>query len=197
MDDLAPSARDGNVREALLDAAAEEFWRSGLAGTRIQDILERTTASRTSLYHHFAGKNEMADALVAERPWQRLVAEQRASHVRGLAAVEAFVIAVAVRADADVRARCLVRVAHELPDPLADSGLGEWRGHLRDSLREASEDGTIPGAVATASVAAALASLLRGAILDPSPHEPLADRVRELWQMTRPGLGETVTSATR
>lgn len=197
MDDLAPSVRDGNVREALLDAAAEEFWRSGLAGTRIQDILERTTASRTSLYHHFAGKNEMADALVAERPWQRLVSEQRASSVRGIAAVEGFLLAVAARAESDVRARCLVRVAHELPDPLADSGLDAWHTHLVDALGQASEDGAVPGAVATASVAAALASVLRGAILDPSPREPLLDRVRALWQMTRPGLGETVVGAGR
>ena len=194
VDASEPSGRDSSVREALLDAGAEEFWRSGLAGTRIQDILDRTTASRTSLYHHFAGKAEMADAIVAERPWQRLAAEHRALPARGLEAVENFLLAVAVHADDDVRARCLVRIAHELPDPNVDSGLDAWKAYLLGALAQAGADSVIPGAVATASVAAGLASLLRGVILEPTPREPLVDRVRELWQMMRPGLGDARVS---
>ncbi|WP_375385357.1 TetR family transcriptional regulator [uncultured Microbacterium sp.] len=187
----AAFARAGSVRvrESLLDAAAMEFWESGLAGTRIQDILDRAAVSRTSLYHHFAGKTEMADAIVAERTWQRMTTDDAAGTGRGLPALGRFLRAAAEHAERDVRARALVRIAHELPDPAADSGLEAWRNRVRDTLEQAVVVGDIPGAVATASVAAGVASLLRAAILEPAAGDDFAERARVLWLLMRPGLG--------
>jgi len=182
-------ARDPRVREALLDAAAGEFWRHGLAGTRIQDILEHTTASRTSLYVNFAeGKEDIAQALVAERRWQALVEQHALGTGRGLDLLESFLTAIAERVESDLRARALVRVAHELPDPEGDSGLRAWRSRIAELLEQASLDGSAAGLVARDDVADGLMVLLQGAILAAESSPSVLERVRLLWLMVRPGL---------
>lgn len=191
MDAAAPFARESTARprEALLDAAAAEFWIHGLAGTRIQDILDRATASRTSLYNYFTGKAEIADALVAEHRWQRMVATHAAADVDGPAALERFLAAVAERIEHDVRARALVRIAHELPDPGEDSGLNAWHEYVVAALSGPVAAGAVASDTAAVNVATYLVESLCGVILDPVPGEPLADRVATMWRMVRPALG--------
>src|SRR5689334_24780916 len=51
-------------RDALLQAAAEEFARSGLKGTRIREIVQRSGVNERMIYHHFGSKEGLFRAVV-------------------------------------------------------------------------------------------------------------------------------------
>lgn len=63
-----PPERPGRVdkRRDLLDAALDLFLAHGVVETTLDDLLQRSGASVGSLYHHFGGKEELADALYVE-----------------------------------------------------------------------------------------------------------------------------------
>ena len=48
----------------LLDAAAEEFARYGLKGTRVQSIVQRAGVNERMIYHHFGSKDGLYAAVV-------------------------------------------------------------------------------------------------------------------------------------
>jgi TetR/AcrR family transcriptional regulator len=51
-------------REALLNAAAEEFARHGLKGTRIREIVQRSGVNERMIYHHFGNKEGLFRAVL-------------------------------------------------------------------------------------------------------------------------------------
>jgi AcrR family transcriptional regulator len=60
-------------RQAILDAALAVFDEHGVEGATIADVRRRSGASVGSIYHHFGGKEELADAVYLEglRDYQR------------------------------------------------------------------------------------------------------------------------------
>lgn len=58
--------RDGTkTRARLLDAAERLVERNGFAGTSVDAILAEAGSSKGAFFHHFASKQELAQALVA------------------------------------------------------------------------------------------------------------------------------------
>lgn len=53
-------------RQALLDGALACFLEHGVVETTMEHVLSRSGASVGSLYHHFGGKEQLADALYVE-----------------------------------------------------------------------------------------------------------------------------------
>ncbi|MCW2687629.1 MAG: transcriptional regulator [Mycobacterium sp.] len=63
---LEQSRRPGKTaREEILDAAAELFTSLGYASTSTRRIAEAVGVRQASLYHHFATKDDILDALLA------------------------------------------------------------------------------------------------------------------------------------
>ncbi|QEN13791.1 TetR/AcrR family transcriptional regulator [Mycobacterium sp. ELW1] len=63
---LEQARRPGNTaREEILDAAAELFTTIGYAGTSTRRIADAVGIRQASLYHHFATKDDILDALLA------------------------------------------------------------------------------------------------------------------------------------
>jgi AcrR family transcriptional regulator len=63
---LEQSRRPGkNAREEILDAAAELFTTQGYANTSTRRIADAVGVRQASLYHHFATKDDILDALLA------------------------------------------------------------------------------------------------------------------------------------
>ena len=63
---LEQSRRPGSTaREEILDAAAELFTKIGYAGTSTRRIADGVGMRQASLYHHFATKDDILDALLA------------------------------------------------------------------------------------------------------------------------------------
>ncbi len=56
--------RHAKTRAALLDAARQMFARDGYAAARTAEIVERAGMTRGALYHHFADKHALFDAVV-------------------------------------------------------------------------------------------------------------------------------------
>jgi AcrR family transcriptional regulator len=57
-------------RTRLLEAAAEEFARYGLKGTRVQAIVQRAGVNERMIYHHFGSKDGLYGAVVEHLRWQ-------------------------------------------------------------------------------------------------------------------------------
>lgn len=53
-------------RQAILDAALESFNDKGVGATTVDDVRRLSRASVGSLYHHFGGKDELAQELYVE-----------------------------------------------------------------------------------------------------------------------------------
>ena len=53
-------------RQALLDAALSSFLEHGVVETTLDELLARSGASVGSLYHHFGGKEQLADSLYVD-----------------------------------------------------------------------------------------------------------------------------------
>ncbi|WP_445165753.1 TetR/AcrR family transcriptional regulator [Mycolicibacterium sp. Dal123E01] len=63
---LEQSRRPGSTaREEILDAAAELFTKIGYTGTPTRRIADAVGMRQASLYHHFATKDDILDALLA------------------------------------------------------------------------------------------------------------------------------------
>lgn len=84
------------TRAALLEAATARFARYGFAGTSLEDVAADIQASRGAVYHHFASKLALFEA-VLERLERRVMAEVAAvgtahsDHWKGaMAATEKF-----------------------------------------------------------------------------------------------------------
>ncbi|WP_331766865.1 helix-turn-helix domain-containing protein [Embleya sp. NBC_00896] len=54
-------------RAHLLTAAAEEFARHGLKGTRIQAIVKRAGVNERMIYHHFGNKDGLYKAVLEDQ----------------------------------------------------------------------------------------------------------------------------------
>ncbi len=64
---LAPRRRQGRTpRAEILDAAAELFTTQGYASTSTRAVADAVGIRQASLYHHFAAKDDILEALLAE-----------------------------------------------------------------------------------------------------------------------------------
>ncbi|WP_432836868.1 TetR family transcriptional regulator [Dactylosporangium sp. CA-092794] len=60
------TARGTATSRRILDAAAEEFARRGIAGARVERIIEAARTNKAQLYGYFGSKEGLFDAVVAD-----------------------------------------------------------------------------------------------------------------------------------
>lgn len=82
-----PYAKTAARRAEILRAACESFAERGFAGSSLRDIAERAGTTHAVLQHHFAGKDELLIAVLAQRDAQEQ--EQAERDVEGF---DAFVV---------------------------------------------------------------------------------------------------------
>ncbi|HTM84117.1 MAG TPA: helix-turn-helix domain-containing protein [Mycobacterium sp.] len=90
------SRRPGrSARDEILDAAAELFTTVGYAATSTRRIAEGVGIQQASLYHHFAAKDDILDALLADTvdASVRLAAELLAEDGPGAPRLHTLVVA--------------------------------------------------------------------------------------------------------
>jgi TetR/AcrR family transcriptional repressor of nem operon len=165
MPNQEPSA--ATARERLVESAQELLWERGYVGTSPKAIQERSGVGQGSMYHHFAGKSELALAAV-----RRNADEVRAEAEAELSAPGTALDRIAgyLRRERDVLRGCRVgRLAHDpdivavptLREPLEETF--EWlQGQLAEVLAEGQARGELRAALDVEATAATIAAVVQG-----------------------------------
>ncbi|MFE4693028.1 TetR/AcrR family transcriptional regulator [Streptomyces sp. NPDC056749] len=153
--------------ERLIEATQELLWERGYVGTSPKAIQQRAGAGQGSMYHHFAGKPDLALAAVS-----RTAAEMRGTAGRLLdgpgSAYER--IAAYLLRERDVLKGCPVGRLTMDPEVIASEALRapvdetiDWlRGRLAEIIQEGLDQGEFTPGLAAGEVAAAVVATVQG-----------------------------------
>ncbi|QHC70762.1 TetR/AcrR family transcriptional regulator [Rathayibacter sp. VKM Ac-2801] len=154
------------TKQAVLEAAAEEFDVNGYIGGSIGSIAARLGLTKGSVAYHFTSKANLAAAIVEEEIAQidQIVESIRA---RGLAGIDALVVAlhdIILRADTNTTFRAAFRLNREhsvidieLPRPHL-----LWMAHTERFLHEAQQRGEVSATLDTTTANRAVAAMFLG-----------------------------------
>ncbi|KAA6214944.1 TetR/AcrR family transcriptional regulator [Streptomyces albofaciens JCM 4342] len=128
--------------DAALEAVVRLFWERGVAATGIQEVVDRTGVSRSSLYATFGGKQDLYLAALRRyvEQWSRPAFARLAADPRGLPAVtEFFTELIRLRCSGPyARWGCMIANAHTGPssaEPAVRRLLDEHHESLVDAMR--------------------------------------------------------------
>ena len=136
------------VRDELLTKAAEVFERQGFASTRIQDVADALSLSRSALYHYFASKEEILTALVEEHVGERAASSRSLDHMQDATPTErlraALSATIASRLTGGSRLRVLDQLTAEMPPDLRKT-FDRGRRRVLESYVRLIEEGIAAG----------------------------------------------------
>lgn len=153
--------------ERLIEATQELLWERGYVGTSPKAIQQRAGAGQGSMYHHFAGKPDLALAAVL-----RTSAEMRETAARlldGPGSAYERISAYLLR-EREVLRGCPVGRLTMDPDVVAsdalrapvDETIGWLRGRLAEILQEGLDRGEFSPGIEPREVAAAVVATVQG-----------------------------------
>jgi AcrR family transcriptional regulator len=153
--------------ERLVEATRELLWERGYVGTSPRAIQQRAGAGQGSMYHHFAGKPDLALAAV-RRTAEELRASAEASLDGPGTAYER--IAGYLLRERDVLRGCPVGRLTMDPEVVSDDRLrapvdetlGWLRGRLAGIVEQGRERGELRGTLVPGDVAATIVATLQG-----------------------------------
>lgn len=156
-----------STSERLVEATRELLWERGYVGTSPRAIQQRAGAGQGSMYHHFAGKPDLALAAV-RRTAEELRASAEASLDRPGTAYER--IAGYLLRERDVLRGCPVGRLTMDPEVVSDDRLrapvdetlGWLRGRLAGIVEQGRERGELRGTLVPGDVAATIVATLQG-----------------------------------
>jgi AcrR family transcriptional regulator len=156
-----------DTRERLIESTRELLWERGYVGTSPKKIQERSGAGQGSMYHHFAGKQELAVTAIG-----RSAAELRARAESTLTGPGTAVerITQYLRLERDALKGCPVGRLTQDPDVMADPMLRRpveetlaWvRAKLAEVLEEGRVNAELDDALNSVATATALVAVLQG-----------------------------------
>ena len=156
-----------DTRDRLIEATQALLWERGYVGTSPKAIQERAGAGQGSMYHHFAGKSDLALEAVRRSAGQ-LRAEAEAQLSAGGTATQR--ISAYLRRERDVLRGCRIGRLTQDPEIIASPALRQpldetfaWlRGRLAEILAEGQTRGELAAALDAAAIAAAITAVLQG-----------------------------------
>ncbi len=117
----ADSRSTSSVRDRILDTAADLFYREGVRGVGVDLIVERSGVAKTSLYRHFATKDELVAAFLEKEntrywnEWDNIASRHQDN---ALAELEAHLESIAQHiAQTKYRGCPFLNVVVEFPKP--------------------------------------------------------------------------------
>src|ERR1700744_6714610 len=168
------TARGAATRDRIVQAAADLMYVKGVNATTLDDVIAASGVSKSQLYWHFPGKEDLIHAVIALRGQQVLEREnqrlQRLHSYRGLIRWRnALVQANSLQNGAYGCA--LGSMANELADrdeqavvTLAEL-FGSWEELLATGLRRMQDKGTLKSGADPGQLAIALMAALQGGYL--------------------------------
>jgi len=156
-----------DARERLIESTRELLWERGYVGTSPKAIQARSGAGQGSMYHHFAGKQDLALAAI-KRNAADLVSRADAE-LAGPGSVAGRVATYMRRERAALRGCPVGRLTMD-PEVMADRALRQpvadafdvVRRRLAEVLDEGRAAGELDPALDPAATAAALVAVLQG-----------------------------------
>ncbi|MET8050893.1 TetR/AcrR family transcriptional regulator [Streptosporangium sp. NPDC005286] len=156
-----------STAERLIASTRELLWERGYTGTSPKAIQQRAGAGQGSMYHHFAGKPDLALAAI-----RRTAEEMRAKAEEQFSAPGTSVdrITAYLRRERDVLKGCPIGRLTQDPDIMADPTLRApvdetlaWlRERLAEVLAEGRERGELDTALDPQTAAATVVAVLQG-----------------------------------
>lgn len=174
---VPPTRKGAATRQRIVEGAAREIREEGVFALRLEDVMARTSTSKSQLFHYFpGGKDELLlavarfeaarvledqqpelGALTSREAWWRwrdkVLARYRAQGVGCPLHVALSQLGTAARAGAGAGRT----VAAEL--------LGQWQRQLAAGIRHLRDDGTLDPALDADREAAALLAGVQGGVL--------------------------------
>jgi AcrR family transcriptional regulator len=161
------------TRRRIVDGAAAEFRRRGVADTTLDHVIERTKTGKGQLFHYFPGGREELLIAVAEREAERVLADQ-----------EPHLGRLATRADWEAWRKAVIaryrRQGDECPLSMLVSQIGrdspasravttallrDWEAELAEGVRRTQAAGEIAAALDPERTAAALVAAIQGGVV--------------------------------
>jgi AcrR family transcriptional regulator len=166
------TAKGERTRARIVAAAARLMHEGGVAETTIEDVKAAAGVSSSQLYHYFADKEELVQAVIDYQAGQIVGNTERAGlgTPAGLRAWRDLVVAQAARASG--QGGCpLGSLGGQLAetDPTARDqiagGFGRWSDALRDGLRDLQAAGQLKPGLDPDELAVTLLASLQGGLL--------------------------------
>lgn len=157
--------------ERLIEATRALLWERGYVGTSPRAIQQRAGAGQGSMYHHFAGKPDLALAAIRRTADEMRTAAERVLGGDGASDGSAYGrIAAYLRRERDVLRGCPVGRLTMDPDVVADDELRapvdetlDWlRGRLAGVVQEGLDAGEFAGGLDPYRTAAAIVATVQG-----------------------------------
>ncbi|MFD0077265.1 TetR/AcrR family transcriptional regulator [Streptomyces sp. NPDC127166] len=156
-----------STSERLIEATRELLWERGYVGTSPKAVQQAAGAGQGSMYHHFAGKQDLALAAI-RRSAEELGAAAEAVLGGGgsaYARIEAYLLR-----ERDVLRGCPVGRLTMDPEVVADPELrapveevlGRVRGRLAEVVREGLDGGELSGGLDPEEIAATVLATVQG-----------------------------------
>jgi TetR/AcrR family transcriptional regulator, transcriptional repressor for nem operon len=181
------------TRARIIDAAARLIYERGVAGTTLEDVRAAADVSGSQLYHYFADKEDLVQAVISRQADVIVANHERAdlATTEGLRAWRDMVIATARSGDA--RGGCPLgslggQLAETDPDAraLIAAGFGRWSAAIAAGLRTLHAAGPRPAGIDPDDLAVTLLATLQGGLLlaqvqrDTRPLETAIDTILAL-----------------
>ncbi|HET6356951.1 TetR/AcrR family transcriptional regulator [Streptomyces sp.] len=160
-------SRRMSTPERLIEATRELLWERGYVGTSPKAIQQQAAAGQGSMYHHFAGKPDLALAAIRRTAEEMRASAEAALGVEGTAYER---ISSYLLRERDVLRGCPVGRLTMDPDVIADHELRapveetlDWlRGRLAAIVQEGRERGELSTALVPAEIAATIVATVQG-----------------------------------
>ena len=162
------------TRARIVHAAADLMFVRGVAGTSTEDVLAAASVSNSQLYHYFADKNALVQAVIAHQTEEILAGQEPLlSSLDSLDALRAWRDQlVALQQQRQCTGGCpLGSLSTELADnneaarvALAD-GFARWEAPIRDGLHRMRERGELPAGTDVDNIALGVLAALQGGLL--------------------------------
>ncbi|WP_062982182.1 TetR/AcrR family transcriptional regulator [Nocardia anaemiae] len=160
-----------STRERLIESARALLWERGYVGTSPKTIQQHAEAGQGSMYHHFAGKQDLALAAIRRTAEEIRTGVDAQLSVPGTAVER---ITAYLRRERDVLRGCPIGRLTQDPEVIADPALRApveetftWlRARLAEVIQEGLDGGELaPSLDPTATACAIVATMQGGYVL--------------------------------
>lgn len=168
------TTRGAATRARIIEAASKLVGEHGVAGTRLEDVMEASGTSKSQIYHYFADRQALMCAVVEVR--SRGVLEFHSTSLEGVKTLDGLrawrdnVVAIN-RRNGSVGGCPMGSLASELADrsesarAILLAGFDRWRACLRNVFETMQRDGQLATSADADALAVRFLAALQGGLL--------------------------------